>query len=55
MNAWLLLTTYQAGKLIAVRARDGKVSTLLRSFERPMGLALDRDQIALGTRAVVRA
>ena len=49
----LLLTTYQAGKLMDVRARAGKVSTLLRTFERPMGLALDGDQVALGARNAI--
>ena len=47
----LLVSTYQAGKLMAVRARGGRVSTLLRSFERPMGLAVrGQTQLALGTR-----
>jgi uncharacterized protein (TIGR03032 family) len=46
----LLVTTYQAGKLMAVRGHEGRVSTLLRSFERPMGLAVRAGQIALGTR-----
>lgn len=46
----LLVTTYQAGKLMAVRGRAGRVSTLLRGFERPMGLAVRGGEIALGTR-----
>src|SRR4051812_4641348 len=47
----LLVTTYQAGKLMAVRGRGGRVTTLLRSFERPMGLAVRGTwQLALGTR-----
>lgn len=47
----LLVTTYQAGKLMAVRAHEGRISTLLRGFERPMGLAVREPwQIALGTR-----
>lgn len=50
----LLVTTYQAGKLMAVRGRHGKIQTLLRSFERPMGLALQGSrQLALGTRGQV--
>jgi len=49
----LLVTTYQAGKLMAVRARGGRVSTLLRTFERPMGLAVDGGQVALGTRNAI--
>src|SRR5690349_17156798 len=47
----LLATTYQAGKLMAVRSQEGRISTLLRSFERPMGLAVrGTGQLALGTR-----
>jgi uncharacterized protein (TIGR03032 family) len=47
----LLVSTYQAGKLMAVRGREGRVSTLLRSFDRPMGLAVNGPrQFALGTR-----
>src|SRR4051794_23326739 len=47
----LLVTTYQAGKLMAIRGHAGRVSTLLRTFERPMGLAVRSPwQFALGTR-----
>ena len=50
----LLVTTYQAGKLMAVRARDGRIATLLRTFERPMGLAVrEPGQFALGMRTQV--
>jgi uncharacterized protein (TIGR03032 family) len=50
----LLVTTYQAGKLMAIRAHDGRISTLLRGFERPMGLAVRGPwEIALGTRSQV--
>lgn len=47
----LVVTTYQAGKLMAVRGSQGKISTLLRTFDRPMGLALrgGRD-LAVGAR-----
>jgi uncharacterized protein (TIGR03032 family) len=50
LSITLLVTTYQAGKLMAVRGRNARVSTLLRSFERPMGLALSPGRFALGTR-----
>ncbi|HMC64472.1 MAG TPA: DUF4915 domain-containing protein, partial [Gemmataceae bacterium] len=47
----LLVSTYQANRLMAVRERQGEIWTLLRTFERPMGLALrDGNQFALGTR-----
>ena len=34
----LLVSTYQANKLLAVRAAGGGLSTLVRTFDRPMGL-----------------
>jgi uncharacterized protein (TIGR03032 family) len=46
----LLVTTYQAGKLIAVRAAEGQIWSLMRTFDRPMGLAIKGDRLALGTR-----
>src|SRR5262249_55352356 len=46
----LFVTTYQANKLLVVRAEQGGLSTLVRTFERPMGLAVDGWRMALGTR-----
>jgi uncharacterized protein (TIGR03032 family) len=47
----LLVTTYQANRLMSVREAEGKIWTLLRDFDRPMGLAIRGDrQFALGTR-----
>ena len=37
----LLVTTYQANKLLVVRAAQGGLSTLVRTFDQPMGLAVD--------------
>jgi uncharacterized protein (TIGR03032 family) len=50
LNVSLLVTTYQANKLLVVRAAQGGLSTLVRTFERPMGLAVDSRRMALGTR-----
>jgi uncharacterized protein (TIGR03032 family) len=50
LNISLLVTTYQANKLLVVRAAQGGLSTLVRTFERPMGLAVDARRMALGTR-----
>ena len=46
----LLVTTYQANKLLVIREQSGGLSILVRTFERPMGLAVDPRRIALGTR-----
>src|SRR6516225_6648956 len=50
LAASLLVTTYQANKLLVVREAQGGLSTLVRTFERPMGLALAGRRMALGTR-----
>src|SRR3954464_11415120 len=46
----LLVTTYQANKLLVLREQAGPLSILVLSFARPMGLAADVRRIALGTR-----
>lgn len=45
----LLVTTYQAGKLLIFRVKDGRLSMLVRTFDRAMGLAVSRRRIAIGT------
>src|SRR5688500_3243029 len=52
-GASLLVSTYQANKLLAVRACSGGLSTLVRTFDRPMGLAAAGGRLALGTRQEV--
>src|SRR5215831_17371506 len=49
LGASLLVTTYQAGKLVMVRDEGGRLNTHYRSFPGPMGLALHRDRLAIGT------
>lgn len=46
----LLVTTYQANKLLVVREQRGGLSILVRTFDRPMGLAAGARRVALGTR-----
>jgi uncharacterized protein (TIGR03032 family) len=45
----LLVTTYQADKLIIVRADAGKVNTHFRNFTKPMGMAVSGNRMAIGT------
>ena len=49
IGATLLVSTYQAGKLATFRARDGRVSMLVRSYGNAMGLAVRGDRIAVGS------
>ena len=53
LSASLLVSTYQANKLLAVRAQGTGISTLVRTFERPMGMAANSRRLALGTRNAV--
>ena len=50
LGASLLVSTYQANKLLAVRASGSGLSTLVRTFDKPMGLAADARRLAIGTR-----
>src|SRR2546430_388764 len=50
LGASLLVSTYQANKLLVARTAGAGLSMLVRSFDRPMGLAADARRLALGTR-----
>src|SRR5690606_5153029 len=50
----LLVTTYQAGRLIVVRENSGTLNTHFRTFRSPMGLAYDGVRLAIGTRQEIR-
>ncbi len=46
----LLVTTYQAGKLVIVRPDGAVLNTHFRNFPAPMGLALAGGRLAIGTK-----
>src|SRR3954464_15172887 len=50
LGASLLVSTYQANKLLVARAAGAGLSMLVRTFDRPMGLAVDGGRLALGCR-----
>jgi uncharacterized protein (TIGR03032 family) len=50
LGASLVITTYQANKLLVARAAGAGMSMLVRTFDRPMGLAAAGDRFALGCR-----
>jgi len=45
----ILVTTYQAGKLVMLRPDGERLNTHFRGFSKPMGLAVDGDRLAIGT------
>jgi uncharacterized protein (TIGR03032 family) len=53
LRVTLLISTYQAGKLVVVSARDGKPDFAFHSFERAMGVAVSPDRLAVGARSTI--
>ena len=45
----LLISTYQAGRLIAVGVSQGKLNVTLHAYERAMGIAVAHDRVAVGS------
>lgn len=54
LNTSLLITTYQAGKLILVRNDGGTLNTHFVGFRKPMGLAVDHARFFVGTETGIR-
>ncbi|MGL5096966.1 MAG: TIGR03032 family protein [Planctomycetia bacterium] len=50
LGCTLLVSTYQAGKLVCAAPHDGGMALTFHSFDRPMGMAVRADKIAVGTR-----
>lgn len=48
LNISLVVSTYQAGKVIFVRNDNGKVNTHFRNFRKPMGIALKGNRLTIG-------
>jgi len=49
----LMVTTYQAGKVVIVRSRNGKLNTHFSTFQKPMGLSVMDQKLAVGTKNAV--
>jgi len=52
-GASLLVTTFQAGRVIVMRPQNGSVNTHFFALPRPMGLAADRQRIFVGAHLAV--
>jgi uncharacterized protein (TIGR03032 family) len=53
LGASLLVSTYQAGKVVAVGVADGALALSYHNFERAMGIAVQRRRIAVGTHTAI--
>ena len=49
----LLISTYQAGQLVAIGVAGDELSLSFRAFDRAMGVAVSVDQIAVGARGQI--
>jgi hypothetical protein len=49
----LPVTTYQAGRLVVLRAEQGALDTRFRSFASPMGLAWSGPHLAIGVQGQI--
>ena len=45
----LIISTYQAGKVVVIRADKQELNTHFRVFDQPMGIAADQEKLAIGT------
>jgi uncharacterized protein (TIGR03032 family) len=48
LGGCIILSTYQAGKLVILRPDGNSINTHFRTFNRPMGMAADRQRLMLG-------
>ena len=48
LGGCLIVSTYQAGKLVILRPDGNSINTHFRTFNRPMGMAADRQRLMLG-------
>ena len=53
LRASVLISTYQAGKVVVVGSDQQKLALSFHNFERAMGLAVSGSRLAVGTRAQV--
>jgi len=50
LRATILVTTYQAGKLLVLGCHEGKLKISFVEFDQPMGVAVGPDRLAVGAR-----
>lgn len=50
----LLVTTYQAGKMVIVRADGDSINTHFCGYKKPMGMAANRSHLAVGTQTSIQ-
>jgi hypothetical protein len=54
LGASVLVSTYQAGKVVVVGLHQGALALSFHNFEQAMGIAVRPDRIAVGARGQIR-
>lgn len=53
LGSSLVVSTYQTNRLVVLRRDEGRLGVHLRAFDRPMGIAVSGDSLAVGVRAEI--
>lgn len=54
LNTSILVSTYQAGKVLVVGVHEQRLQVSLLDFDQPMGIAVGADRIAIGANSEIR-
>ena len=54
LNASILISTYQAGKVLVIGVYEQRLQVSFLDFDQPMGIAVGTDRIAIGTKSEIR-
>lgn len=54
LNASLVVSTYQAGKVLVIGVHDQQLQISFLDFDQPMGIAAGREKIAIGTKSEIQ-
>jgi uncharacterized protein (TIGR03032 family) len=54
LNASILVSTYQAGKVLVIGVHEQRLQVSFSDFDQPMGIAVGADRIAIGAKSEIR-
>ena len=54
LNASIVISTYQAGKVLVIGVHNQQLQISFLDFDRPMGIAVGPDRIAIGAKSEIR-
>lgn len=54
LNVSIMISTYQAGKVLVIGVHELKLKISFLDFDQPMGIAVRSDRIAIGSKSEIR-